>query len=498
MTGSFSARELGDSTIELDIGVLAEVGASFEFAIYSETEQRFKDMEGWSEEAYYFMPLSISHDTTTKLTIARGIAWGIPLSAPVRIDFPGLGYSLHGEWPITVVGSQRSAASRNPIDPVKLMMEELSIASRRRFASSENRGSDNIPAISVDERSFGVTAVTPSIIADNSPPSTVPLSVFFRSKRLFVITMALAAATAIMVWQIVLARQNAEELSRQVSTAIDGLQAERSAHLATQSVLAATKRELASKLTNQRQLNAERERDQALSEATLARSDLQREREAHAATKERLGAPLEQLETERGNSNSNQASPTQPKANVATDRAGLSECDSLAANPNDLRRVANGVPFPELRANALAAIEACDRAIAANPYELRFQYQKARALHAANDGRATAILQELMRVEYPAAFDNAAQLLVNQNRFREADNLYRRGVALGDPDSMIGLADLIRAGKIAPRTFGEDFALYERAASLGHKGAQNEVEKRKGADQVLQFGLGVAKEILSR
>jgi tetratricopeptide (TPR) repeat protein len=153
------------------------------------------------------------------------------------------------------------------------------------------------------------------------------------------------------------------------------------------------------------------------------------------------------------------------------------DCDRLAANPNDPRRIGMGVKYPDLKRNVAAAIEACDRALATSPNEQRLLYQKARALYAASDSRARSLFDQLMNAGYPSAFDNAAQYLIREGKSQEAEGLLRRGVQLQDPDAMVTLADAIRAGSMPARTIGEDIILYEMAAKLGHQGAKSIVEQ---------------------
>ncbi|WP_430650208.1 tetratricopeptide repeat protein, partial [Bradyrhizobium lablabi] len=161
----------------------------------------------------------------------------------------------------------------------------------------------------------------------------------------------------------------------------------------------------------------------------------------------------------------------------APQTATVTDCDTLAANPSDPRRVGAGVRYPDLKRNVAAAIEACDRALASSPNEQRFLYQKARALYAANDSRGRAIFDQLMKADYPSAFDNGAQYLMREGKTPEAEALLRRGVQLQDPDAMVSLADAIRAGTMPPRTAGEDLVLYQMAAKLGHQGAKNTVDQ---------------------
>jgi type IV secretory pathway TraG/TraD family ATPase VirD4 len=286
--------------------------------------------------------------------------------------------------------------------------------------------------------------------------------------------------------------------------------------------------------------SAEQQRDAARKEADSLRMDLKTERDAHAATRERLASLQRQYDTERMAARSAppapptaqapppQASPVQaqpapapappqqasvwpqtttptlpplqaPPNALASSR--ITDCDTLAANPNDPRKASPdvGVKFPDLRRNAVAAIEACDRAMAANPAELRFTYQRARALDASgNQAQAKPLFDQLIKAGYPAAFDNGGQYFARQGRWQEAETFFRRGAELGDPDAMISLADAIRAGKLPARTAGEDFALYERAASLGHKGAQQEVEEMRAKGAFVDQAAGVLLRSLGR
>lgn len=283
----------------------------------------------------------------------------------------------------------------------------------------------------------------------------------------------------------------------------------------------------------------EKDRDAKQATVDAANGELQREKATHGETKRQLQAERDRANSLQANLDARPASPpvatiapppppqpvavappptppatapSSPFPQVAT--AGpiatlpleqrqappppsntITDCDNLAANPNDARRVGPGVKFGELRRNAAAALEACDRALAANPGELRLLYQKARTMHALRDMRVLPILDQLMSSQYPAAFDNAAQLKADQGRWPEADALYRRGVALNDPDAMVALADRIQEGKIPARVAGEDQTLYERAANAGHEGARIEVEKRRQAANSNAVGAAVGTAV---
>ena len=137
-------------------------------------------------------------------------------------------------------------------------------------------------------------------------------------------------------------------------------------------------------------------------------------------------------------------------------------CDELAANPNDARRVGDGVSYGTLKPQAAEAVDACSLAAQQNPNELRFKYQLARALELAGDGashvknrqRALEIHQTLAKAGYPAAFDNLASLYLwdKKKDLATAVVLYRKGVDLDDSDSMISLADLVEKNQVMPQS----------------------------------------------
>ena len=82
--------------------------------------------------------------------------------------------------------------------------------------------------------------------------------------------------------------------------------------------------------------------------------------------------------------------------------AVVTECDRLAAHPEDPDRVAPGVP--QAQVDTARAIEACRTAVAADPANPRLNYQLARALGYAGRGReAAANRQAAVDGNYPQA-----------------------------------------------------------------------------------------------
>jgi hypothetical protein len=151
----------------------------------------------------------------------------------------------------------------------------------------------------------------------------------------------------------------------------------------------------------------------------------------------------------------------------------LDTCDQVAANPNDLRRVGSGVPYDQLKTHAKEAADACAAAIAANPKELRFHYQLARALEFTNRPKAFEIHNRLVKLQYPAAYDNLGWMFFyDQKAPPQAANYFRLGANLGDPDSMVSLADMIDRGVfVPPNAYYTKWSLLKRASELGHQAA---------------------------
>jgi TPR repeat protein len=96
----------------------------------------------------------------------------------------------------------------------------------------------------------------------------------------------------------------------------------------------------------------------------------------------------------------------------------------------------------------------------------------------------------LVKAGYPAAFDNLGWLLITEkNNYSQAVRMFQRGVELGDPDSMVSLAEMLDQGLVVPRNSHETkMELYARAARLGHAGAEQALrEADKKRPPAIQF-----------
>ena len=154
-------------------------------------------------------------------------------------------------------------------------------------------------------------------------------------------------------------------------------------------------------------------------------------------------------------------------------------CDELAGNPNDQRRRSKGVgvSYDQLKTQIPEAIRACELAVQLLPADLTLQYQLARAVELVDPPRGQSMQDKLVKKGYPAAFDNVGSLLLNdpkcrQHCIREAVKLFQKGVALGDPDAMMSLANQISNNQAK----GDVISLYQRAAKLGHPRAIRALE----------------------
>jgi TPR repeat protein len=95
------------------------------------------------------------------------------------------------------------------------------------------------------------------------------------------------------------------------------------------------------------------------------------------------------------------------------------------------------VPFDVLKDQADQAYEACAKAVATFPAELRYQYQLGRAAQFKDKKQAFEIFSRLVQANYPAAFDNLGGMyLYDQKDAATAITLFKRGSALDDADSM--------------------------------------------------------------
>jgi len=234
-------------------------------------------------------------------------------------------------------------------------------------------------------------------------------------------------------------------------------------------------------------------RQKAEKEAREAQESAREEREQRerVAREEReRQAAAEQEEYERRVAAAREAQEKQAALELEQKkaRAGVM-CDDLAGNPSDTRKSSSsaGSRYEELRKHSVEALDACRAAMEAAPSELRFKYQFARALEINDPDKAMPLYRDLTRQNYPAAYDNLGNIYIRKRDMRTAISILKSGVKANDPDSMVTMADLVERGYVpAQNPVAAKYALLERAAQLGHSGAQLAVEQMKAELQQQQ------------
>ncbi|MEZ2140781.1 hypothetical protein AAE026_00530 [Bradyrhizobium sp. DN5] len=171
-------------------------------------------------------------------------------------------------------------------------------------------------------------------------------------------------------------------------------------------------------------------------------------------------------------------------------------CDQLAGNPTDPQRSGPGASFDALKARVSDAVANCELAVRQYPDQLRFQYQLGRSLQFGDRNRAYEIHRKLVSLRYPAAYDNLGWILYQDKKnIPEAVNTFRMGVRLGDPDSMVSLAEMIDRKYAVPTDQSETkISLYARAGALGHQGAQRALQVEQANEAKATQDLAVQQQ----
>lgn len=184
------------------------------------------------------------------------------------------------------------------------------------------------------------------------------------------------------------------------------------------------------------------------------------------------------------------------EAELQRETQAASLCDQLAGNPTDPQRAGPGAPFDALKARVSDAIANCEQAVRQYPDQLRYQYQLGRSLQFGDRNRAYEIHRKLAGLRYPAAYDNLGWILYQDRKnIPEAVNVFRTGVRLGDPDSMVSLAEMIDRKYALPADQSETkISLYARAAALGHQGAQRALQVEQANEAKAAQDLAVQQQ----
>ena len=158
-------------------------------------------------------------------------------------------------------------------------------------------------------------------------------------------------------------------------------------------------------------------------------------------------------------------------------RAPENECDRLAAHPDDPEKVARGVDFTQVEAQAEAAVSACALARSQHPGEKRFAYQLSRTYSAAKDyARQKELLDGLVVGEgYAAAFYALGLMYLHGEGVTKdgsiAADWLRKSADRGHAAAMETLARLLLEGN-DPKDKPEGVVWLRKAADAGRAEAK--------------------------
>jgi len=161
--------------------------------------------------------------------------------------------------------------------------------------------------------------------------------------------------------------------------------------------------------------------------------------------------------------------------NASAQNAPVTDCDKLAANPDDPQRKASGVAIDKI--DASAAIPACEAALRQYPDDVRLNHQLGRAYVAAKNYQAA--------VEHyrKAAEQGYAPAQVNlglryqdgrgvSQDYREALVWYRKAAEQGYAPAQVNLGKMYENGQGVSKDETQAVAWYRKAAEQGYAIAQ--------------------------
>jgi tetratricopeptide (TPR) repeat protein len=160
---------------------------------------------------------------------------------------------------------------------------------------------------------------------------------------------------------------------------------------------------------------------------------------------------------------------------AVAEEAPVTQCDTLAASPLDLRRKAAGVPFEQL--NPTVAIPACENAVREYPNSPRLIYQLGRAYQRVNNFSA-ALIQYHRAAEqgYASAQNNlGAMYQLGQGVPKDFSNAIawvRKAAANGDPTAQFSLGVVYESGNGVQKDRALAIDWYRKAAEQGHPAAR--------------------------
>lgn len=162
--------------------------------------------------------------------------------------------------------------------------------------------------------------------------------------------------------------------------------------------------------------------------------------------------------------------------------APATECDTLAARPDDIAKVKPGVEFEDIDADK--ALAACQKAVAQYPSEPRLIFQLGRAMDAGkNYMQAMFWYEKAGNLGHISSMTSAGFL--HQNGlgtpldYGRAMQWHQKAAALGDAGGMYNIGVLYEDGFGMTEDKDEARRWYKKAADLGDADARKALENLK-------------------
>jgi TPR repeat protein len=172
--------------------------------------------------------------------------------------------------------------------------------------------------------------------------------------------------------------------------------------------------------------------------------------------------------------------------------APATECDTLAAHPNDPQRKAPGLMLDKL--NAALAVPACEKAVQQYPNDARLNFQLGRAYHkAGNSALALRHLQKSAEQDYAPSQSDLGSLYVSGAGVGKDDNqavaLFRKAAAKNYAPAQSNLGLMYQHGKGVAKDPQEAIKWYKLAIE------QKYIYAQLNLGGLYYGGDGVAKDL---
>jgi TPR repeat protein len=156
----------------------------------------------------------------------------------------------------------------------------------------------------------------------------------------------------------------------------------------------------------------------------------------------------------------------------------ITDCDRLAAMPNDTGHVPDLPGLEITKINVAQAAAACNDAMQRYPEVARFIFEAGRVAHARKDyAEARRLYDKAAAAGYPMALNNIGGMYEGGQgvpvNYPEAARWYRKSVDAGEPIAMVDLGWLYETAHGVPKDCAEAVRLYEAAVKAGIPSAMN-------------------------